>query len=163
MSNVSGDEWGLEANASSLPAEGAGYFKNFIKSNNESISKALEFIPETGPVSKENYDNYIRFYLEPFNEFCNGKYHGIPMATRLLSMKRPDVFVCLDKRNLHKMKTVFNIELGKKEYSKYWINVIVPIQNSAWCKSEIPKDEWERKIWNYRVAMLDAFLCDYGE
>ncbi len=143
--------------------KGSGIFKNFIKNNNESISKALKCIPETGPVSKEDYDNYIRFYLEPYNKFCDGKQHGIPIATRLLSMKRPDVFVCLNTPNLQKMKTMFNVKLGKKEYSEYWINVIVPIQNSAWYKSEMPKDEWERKIWNYRVAMLDAFLYDYGE
>ena len=34
------------------------------------------------------------------------------------------------------------------------------IYESSWFKHECPEDPLERRIWNYRTALLDAFLYE---
>ncbi|WP_261528784.1 phospholipase D family protein [Burkholderia multivorans] len=71
--------------------KGAGTFKNLVIANPKHLSVALDKIPFIGVVTKNHYDAYISEFKEGFP----GKGYGIATATRLLSMKRPDQFLCV--------------------------------------------------------------------
>jgi len=71
--------------------KGAGIFKSKIKENDRNVSKALDQIPLSGQITKQHYDNFIKYFTQTFT----GNY--IATATRLLCMKRPDTFMGTSK------------------------------------------------------------------
>jgi hypothetical protein len=66
---------------------GRGVFFSAVKNNNPALSRALDHIPSDGPVTRSAYDRYFRRFLQvvPGNSIATG--------TRLLAMKRPDLFI----------------------------------------------------------------------
>ena len=135
---------------------GSGYFKNAIRNNNENLSLALELIPAVGPVSREAYVAYINQYRQAFPS--GGVLIGT--ATRLLAIKRPDTFVCLDSRNKARLCAAFGIK-RKVGYEEYWDSIIERIINeAAWWSSPPPPSGMEREVWEARAAFLDSHYYD---
>ena len=98
-------------------------------------------------------------YIEKFQQaFPNGG-HGIGTATRLLSMKRPDVFVCFDSANRTKLCKAFQISQNI-DYERYWDSVIERIQASTWWNVKRPSQQEEAAVWDARTAMLDSLFYE---
>ena len=135
---------------------GAGYFKQKINENNIYISNALEYIPLNGKITYENYQSFITNFKKAFE---NTGGDGLATATRLLSIKRPDFFICLDNQNKEKLCNDFGIKKSLN-YEEYWTEVIQRIHDSLWWNSEKPINENELKAWNGRVAMLDVIFYE---
>jgi len=74
---------------------GAGKFYKLINEEHPAFSLAMDEIPVRGDVRKEHYDRFIAEYLKAYP---NGR-DGLGTATRLLAMKRPDTFLCVDAKN----------------------------------------------------------------
>lgn len=131
-------------------------FKKRISDEYINISKALEYIPSKGIVQKEDYMKYIDYFKN------NSNYgYGVPTISRLLSMKRPDVFFCLTGGNEQKLYIDFGIEkIDRKEYERYWDEIIQRIHKAEWFNVKKPKDSEEKELWINRVAMLDAIFYD---
>jgi len=130
----------------------AGKFKHEINKNNENISSALEQIPLNGSISKDNYSKFWEYY---YKAFSSDTY--IATATRLLCMKRPDYFICLDSANKNKLCKNFKIrQRVDKDY--YWDEIINRIKECEWWKTNKPKDKTENDIWNARAAFIDSLL-----
>ncbi|MZG55064.1 restriction endonuclease PLD domain-containing protein [Photobacterium lucens] len=134
---------------------GAGKFKNRINTNNEFISEALEQIPLTGPVGEEDYKRFVDWFKLAFPD--GGA--GLATASRLLAMKRPDYFVCLDSQNRSELCKDFGIPENVK-FDTYWTNIIARILDSVWWSAPRPTDTKERQAWEGRVAMIDAIFYE---
>ncbi|MDK9763266.1 hypothetical protein KI743_14770 [Vibrio sp. D420a] len=130
---------------------GAGKFKNRINTNNEFISAALEQIPLNGPVGEADYKSFVTQFKLAFPD--GGA--GIAIASRLLAMKRPDYFVCLDSQNRAELCRDFGIP-ANVNFDTYWVNIIVRILDSVWWSAPRPIDPIERQAWEGRAAMIDA-------
>lgn len=134
---------------------GAGKFKNRINTNNEFISEAFEQIPLTGPVGETDYNRFVgRFKLA----FPDGG-AGIAIASRLLAMKRPDYFVCLDSQNRAELCKDFGIP-ANVNFDTYWANIIARILDSVWWSAPRPTNTQEREAWEGRAAMIDAIFYE---
>lgn len=133
---------------------GAGYYHQAINDNNMHISNALKAIPLEGAVTSENYNSYIDEFVQAFP---NGR-DGVSTASRLLALKRPDQFVCLDSKNKSQLCKDFGIKQSGMDYSRYWDDVICRIMDSAWWNSSMPSNKSERRVWLGRAAMLDAIF-----
>ena len=134
--------------------KGAGIFKNRIKENDSNVSKALDQIPQTGQVTKVHYDKFIDYY----SKACPGKY--IATASRLLAMKRPDMFVCLDSKNASNLCKDFGINISGMTYARYWSDIIERIFDSEWWLNPRPNSHLERQINDSRAAFLDALYYE---
>ena len=134
--------------------KGAGVFKNKIKENDRNISNALDQIPLSGQITKKHYDSYIKHYSRAFS----GNY--IATATRLLSMKRPDIFVCFDSKNRSALCKDFGIVQSGMDYERYWDDIIERIYDSNWWQNPSPKDEVEEKVSGARAAFLDSLYYE---
>jgi hypothetical protein len=135
--------------------KGSGHFTSAIINAPEGISDALEHIPLTGLVTKEQYDAFV----DKFEKAVAGNKMRIASASRLLAMKRPDQFFCLDSANLDN----FAIDVGmtyKKDldYERYWNEVVLRIMDSPWWQSPRPISGEARRVWNARAAMLDSIF-----
>jgi hypothetical protein len=131
--------------------KGVGFFQQAINNNDEHLSLALDLIPSTGAVTREEYLEFIAEYKKAFP---NGR-DGVPTASRLLAMKRPDIFVCLSSLNKKRLCADFAIK-GTVSYEKYWDSIIERIKEARWWTSPEPADEIERRVWAARAAFLDS-------
>jgi hypothetical protein len=131
--------------------KGSGKFKSKINANDDHISQALDKIPLTGQIKRKHYDEFIEEYKKAFP---TGNW--IATSSRLLAMKRPDVFVCFDSKNQKKLCKEFGIKQSNMTYERYWDEIICRILDSEWWKSPMPDND-ESRIWKRRSAFLDAF------
>jgi hypothetical protein len=135
--------------------KGVGKFWQAINNNDENLSVALSVIPMTGTVSRQMYLEYIQRYKQAFPEGRD----GIPTASRLLAMRRPDIFVCFDARNRKGLCEAFGISkaLG---YEGYWDSIIEGVMEANWWRSPPPQPATERGVWAARSAFLDSLYYD---
>lgn len=134
----------------------ARVFYDNICNNNPHISDALDEIPLQGKVTKGHYAAFIAKFSQAFS--AGGR--GIGVTTRLLAMKRPDYFVCLDSKNQEQLCSDFGIPSSMKDDSQYWDDVVCRILNSVWWNEPEPQLEQEHRVWRGRAAMLDAIFYD---
>lgn len=136
---------------------GAGKFYKHMNASEPAFSIALDAIPTTGAVTKDQYDTFVKEFVRGFP----GGRHGLGTATRLLSMKRPDIFLCVDGQNKRKLaQDVGMVRADKLDYERYWNEVVERLQEAPWWKSAAPEGGHELKAWNARAAMLDAIFYE---
>lgn len=135
---------------------GVGYFQQAINNNSEHLSNALDKIPLTGEVNKSQYDAFIEEYLKAFP---NGR-DGIGTSSRLLALKRPDYFICVDSKNRDKLTKEFDIRKSGLDYDRYWYEIVGRLIDTPWWKSLPPLDSTELEAWQGRAAMLDALFYE---
>ena len=135
----------------------AGKFKNRIAENDQNISIALERIPPSGEVSQEDYTEFVKHFLRAFeNSKIRGSYAS---ASRLLSMKRPDYFICVNKKNIGPLSGDLGFARTTLTFERYWTDIVEPITQSTWWQKQRPSGR-DGQIWDGRVAMLDAIYYE---
>jgi HKD family nuclease len=158
LPNKAIDRWGWFGSM-----KGAMTFGGLINSEESAFSLALDEIPADGPITRAHYDAYIAKYLKPYRGKGKGKgKDGIATATRLLAMKRPDVFLCVDAMNRQRLaKDIGIIRAEKLNYDRYWDEVVMRIANAPWWQSPEPSNSTEKAVWLARAAMLDAIFYEH--
>lgn len=137
--------------------KGDGIFHSAVKGDAVAISTALDRIPLDGPIVREHYDAFV---AEFETALPDGRQRpGI--ASRLLAMKRPDVFVCLSKRNRAALAQDFGISVSSINFDIYWDGVVARIKDSRWWSTGAPRGGNELAIWQGRAAMLDAIFYEH--
>jgi hypothetical protein len=125
-----------------------GFFKQAIKNNSEGISVALDQIPFDGEIARDHYQGFTDHFLNAF------KRSGMALASRLLAMKRPDTFVCVNNENREGLVQAFQVS-PSWDPEGYW-DLIERIRACTWWKVPPPAAGEEREVWSARAAFLDA-------
>lgn len=135
-----------------------GDFKSLINDNPIGVSKALDKIPSEGDVSEDDYMAFAKLFKKAFK----GKSHqgGIATASRLLCMKRPDVFVGLNSANRKGLCGAFEVPFSTTSLDNYWTRIVVPMQLSLWWQHDRPRGAMAGRIWDNRAALLDCIYFD---
>jgi hypothetical protein len=145
--------------------QGSGWFGNMgparkfwpaLQSHVQHLSDALENIPDGGDVTRREFDDYIENYRRAFPDGGD----GIGTATRLLAMKRPDQFVCLDSANRKKLGEDLGIPVSNMSLDRYWDELVERVRDTPWWLSSQPTGGVDLEIWQGRVAMLDALFYE---
>ena len=132
----------------------SGTFASLVIKKPKGLSDALDFIPLVGAVTQDNYDEYCKAFVNAFAE--DGRVGGLPTATRLLAMKRPDVFVCIDSANRRDLCENFGVSPNSTSLKNYWQRIIEPMHGDAWWRHPQPRNPADAEIWSGRAALLDA-------
>lgn len=133
---------------------GNGIFANRIKENDINISNALDEIPLLGQITKIHYERFIDAFKKTSKDTLTAP------ASRLLAMKRPDVFVCLNSKNKRALCKDFDIVQSGINYERYWNEVIARIYDSEWWINPKPKNKTERRVSEARAAFLDSLYYE---
>lgn len=152
---ISGDldrEWGWFGSM-----KGAGDFANRVDENDKHLARALDSIPQKGEVTKDHFHRFVHHFQKAFAH--SDRSGGTATASRLLAMKRPDVFICICKPNIKQAAKRMGFPPSTLNLENYWDRVIEVIRLSEWYNLEKP-DSADGELWENRAAMLDAILYD---
>jgi len=136
---------------------GFGVFQTIINTNSPEISDAMDCIPLNGAVTEAEYAQFVKNFLKAFEG--QARVGGIASASRLLAMKRPDYFVCIDDPNKKGLSSHFGMVASAVTLENYWSDLIEPITFSSWWRAPRPRG-MEGRIWDARAAFLDAFFYE---
>ena len=129
--------------------KGAGWLWTAIDANHPDLSTALDAIPFDGLVVQGDYQAFI----EAFKRVAPGGAR-VAVATRLLSMKRPDMFTCLDNKNRAGLCKAFGIAQSNRSYARYWSEIIERVRDAVWWNASRPSGGEEEEIWLGRIASV---------
>lgn len=134
---------------------GMGDFANRIKENDTYLARAVDSIPQKGEVTNEHFDRFAGLFVQAFRN--SQRVGGVPTASRLLAMKRPDVFLCISEPNLNQAAEEMGFAKSTLRLDNYWDRVVEPIRSADWYNVEKPEGA-DGELWEGRAAMLDAVL-----
>ncbi|ABM31181.1 hypothetical protein C8246_12185 [Paracidovorax avenae] len=132
-----------------------GNFSPLLSQHAAIFSSALEYIPLVGTVREQHYEAYRRKLMS-----IPGAGDWTGLGTRLLAMKRPDRFVCINNANRTGLCGNFGVAKTTTNLSNYWKRIVAPMQLMPWWRAEMPTDRLGRQVWLCRAAMLDAIYYD---
>ncbi|WP_152616558.1 phospholipase D family protein [Sphingomonas sp. ERG5] len=136
---------------------GNGDFASRVGSRDGRLSAAVDAIPRKDPVTRDHFQEYCdKFELTFADADHKGDY---ATATRLLAMKRPDTFVCVNGKNKATLAKALGFAPSMLKLKNYWDRVIEPIRISPWYNAPRPSGR-NQELWDYRVAMLDTIYYD---
>jgi HKD family nuclease len=132
--------------------KGAGYFKERLNTAAASLDAALDHIPHAGPVSKRAFDHFAANY--------RWERSGVGTASRLMAMKRPDLFLCVDAKNRTGIAKAFGVSASSLQtFEGYW-DLMQRIWRCPWNRTAAPRRALARRVWDARVALLDSLYYD---
>lgn len=145
---LDGFEWGWFGSMSR-----ATEFSKAVGLQEPAIAQAIDLVPKRGGVTSDQFDDYVQTFKRalPTSVASN----PIATATRLLAMKRPDFFVCVDAGNKPALAKALAFAPTTINLDNYWERIIEPIQQAPWYNEPRPAGP-NRDLWDARVAMLDA-------
>ncbi|MCG2593017.1 hypothetical protein LZ009_09510 [Ramlibacter sp. XY19] len=137
---------------------GLGDFASMVKNRPAALSHALDEIPDEQPVTEDHFNRYCRKFNAAFRD---AQHKGGPAtASRLLALKRPDVFVGVNGANRVGLCDAFGTAPTTLRLDNYWERIVIPMQASPfWC-SQRPSRGVTAEIWDCRAALLDSIYYD---
>lgn len=129
-------------------------FANLVIDEPQGLSDALDCIPLIGVVTQDDHDRYCQAFVKAFAHAQ--KVGGLPPATRLLAMKRPDTFVCIDSANRKDLCENFCVSPSTTNLENCWQRIIEPMHGDVWLRHPQPTKAVDAEIWLGRAALLDA-------
>lgn len=129
--------------------KGFGFFKQAVNNSNPYLAQAIDCIPLEGEINESHFNNYIKLFRKALPASRNKDPRC--SATRLLAIKRPDVFVCVDEKNKRGICKEYHIPFSHLTLDNYWSLLIERIRSDQWFS-----EKSKSKYYKYRVALLDC-------
>ena len=139
---------------------GAGTFANRVGQRNSDLAAAIDSVPRHGIVTRDHFERFCKRFDRAFDG--QKRTGGVPTASRLLAIKRPDSFVCVNGGNKGGLSKALAFSPSTLALDNYWERVIEPIRASPWYNEQDP-DTADRGLWECRVAMLDTIYYAQAE
>ena len=137
---------------------GSKAFHELLQYTPSLLDDALAAIPLEGEVTEADYNEFVKLYTAAFATLDKAK-AGLFAATRLLAMRRPDVFMVLTAPKVDALCQGFGlVKLKPTDFSRYWVDIIEALHRQPWFKSAQPEDATELELWNNRVVLFDLFF-----
>ena len=137
-------------------------FHNLIATSCSDLDAALNHIPLVGEVSHSDYMNFVRDYISAFTILDNEKATLAP-ATRLLAMRRPDIFTPVTAASLDILCQAFGlVRLNNQDFERYWQDIVMTVHKQPWYLADNTESDLEALIWQHR-ALVPCWFNYYGE
>ncbi|KRC80220.1 phospholipase D family protein [Sphingomonas sp. Root241] len=133
--------------------QGSGSFTKLIANKDGRIAKAIDCIPRRGPVAENDFNRFCALFESAF--VGSARVGRTPTATRLLAMKRPDTFVCVNNGNKSSLAEALHFSPSTLRLDNYWERIIEPIRLAQWYNAPRPEGN-DAEAWDGRAALLDA-------
>lgn len=122
------------------------------------IEQALSCIPLEGEVTFTHYQAFVKAYIDIFEQQAEPENAPLFPATRLLALRRPDVFISINSSKADSLSLAFGItKLSNQDFLAYWHDVVATYQQMPWWKLATPSNESDTFIYNNRAILLELF------
>jgi hypothetical protein len=129
----------------------AGYAKKIVNESPEKVGAALDLVPLEGPIGRSLVE-------ETLKKLTQLKGVKIGVASRLLAVKRPDVFVSVNNGSKPQLARLIG---GKRiDNAKQYLALLDHIWSTEWYTTSEPEEEHAASIWRRRAALLDSALYE---
>ncbi|WP_440054809.1 hypothetical protein ACSLBF_01155 [Pseudoalteromonas sp. T1lg65] len=120
------------------------------------FDEALSAIPLEGEVSEADYQQFVLYYLTAFT--ASQDKPTLAPATRLLAMRRPDVFTPITSSKLEPLCQAMGIaKLNNRDFERYWQDIVEPIRNMPWYVNATPNSELEEQLSEIKALLPCLF------
>ena len=85
---------------------------------------------------------------------------SVHSASRLLAVKRPDVFVAVNSQNRRGLCEALVVAHSTLDLDNFWERIVEPVRMSPWWLAPRPKGGLEARLWDCRAAMLDSLYYE---
>lgn len=131
---------------------GAGRFQQLVNERPRLLDKAVDRVPASPAlVTKKHFDAFVR----------NLPALGVAVASgsRLLAMKRPDLFMCVDTANRRRLSETFGFPSARMNTWAGYYELHERLWQFSWFKNARPKGK-QGRLWDARVALIDALYYE---
>ncbi|KZN64652.1 hypothetical protein [Pseudoalteromonas luteoviolacea] len=120
------------------------------------FDQALGHIPLDGAVSESDYQAFMVAYLSAFNG--SDEKPTLAPATRLLAMRRPDVFTPIVNNRLDALCQALGItRLNNRDFERYWTDIVQTITKMPWCAMATASNDLETELVKIK-ALIPTFF-----
>ncbi len=120
------------------------------------FDEALAHIPLEGEVTEADYQEFVVKYLKAFTD-SNEKPTLAP-ATRLLAMRRPDVFTPINNTRLDALCSALAItKLNNRDFERYWQDIVQAVHGMSWFKMASGDSELDQQLVSIK-ALIPCFF-----
>ncbi|KZN37193.1 hypothetical protein N480_15485 [Pseudoalteromonas luteoviolacea S2607] len=120
------------------------------------FDQALGLIPLDGAVSESDYQAFMVAYLSAFNG--SDEKPTLAPATRLLAMRRPDVFTPIVNNRLDALCQALGItRLNNRDFERYWTDIVQTITKMPWCAMATTSNDLESELVKIK-ALIPTFF-----
>lgn len=135
--------------ASTRTAKG---FQQILADVPHSLDEALAHIPLQGEVTQTDYQAFIVDYLKAFNGIDDTP--TLAPATRLLAMRRPDVFTPFSASKSDVLCLALGVaRLNNRDFARYWDDIVLNVQALPWFRQCLPADDFETLLTRYKALL----------
>ena len=127
----------------------AGYFKYYVLRDAAVLSNALDCVALKGPVPMSN----VHAFFDAVSVLPG---LGISTSTRLLTLKRPDMFFSITSRTRRQIGRC----LGKCASPESYCTLLSKVWAAPWANAKRPNGAKATFVWDARVALLDLVFYE---
>ncbi|KTF18657.1 hypothetical protein [Pseudoalteromonas sp. 10-33] len=120
------------------------------------FDEALANIPLEGDITHYEYQQFVAAYTKVFND--SSEKPTLAPATRLLAMRRPDIFTPITNSRLDALCAALAVtKLKNSDFERYWQDIVKGIQAMSWYKMANASNELEEQLVSIK-ALIPCFF-----
>lgn len=129
----------------------ARFAKQLVKNAPQKVGRHLDKIPLEGEISLSLAGKVLHGLTE---------IHGVKLgvATRLLAVKRPDLFVSVNNGSNPQLAVL--LRRRKVTSVEHYLQLLETVWQLDWHRSPMPADPQQQQAWQRRAALLDSVLYE---
>ncbi|MDP2486520.1 hypothetical protein [Pseudoalteromonas marina] len=120
------------------------------------FDEALANIPLEGDITHYEYQQFVAAYSKIFTD--SSEKPTLAPATRLLAMRRPDIFTPITNSRLDALCSALAVtKLKNSDFERYWQDIVKGIQAMSWYKMANASNELEEQLVSIK-ALIPCFF-----
>lgn len=154
------DRYGVSGLLGSL--RGAGVVKNiFFKSTPKNLSiRRMIHGAVQATITARSKEAYLRAAREAIARITDLERVNIATASRLLTLARPDKAISVNGGSADGLARLTGHSRSRIMDPSHYLELLQWLYSLPWYQHACPDDPLERRIWQYRAALVDAFVYD---
>ena len=132
-------------------------FHQLLADQAHAFDAALATIPQTGEVSQSHYQDFVAAYVAIFAQ-ADEKPTLAP-ATRLLAMRRPDVFTPITASKTATLCAGLGVpNLNNQDFARYWQDIVCTLAQQPWFAQQHCDNELETQLAAIKALLPCLFF-----
>ena len=111
-------------------------------------------------ITAHSEEAYLRAVREAIKRITALKGIGIATASRLLTLARPDRAISVNRGSADGLARLTGHSSSGITKPSHYLELLQWLYSLPWYQHPCPNDPLERRIWQYRAALVDAFVYD---